>query len=176
MNGLDVKLLLEHLHQDSFGWALFCCGQNPDEAEDALQTAYLKVLEGRAKFNGTASFQTWFFSVIRNTAIDLYRRRRLYRLKFFSFSESHDDDTSYDSENMATHPSSSNAAFKSLLPMLSRRQQEVIQLVFYHELTLEEAACVLDISLGSIRTHYARAKKRLRQLTQIYSEQTCSTN
>ena len=176
MNGLDVKLLLEHLHQDSFGWALFCCGQNPDEAEDALQTAYLKVLEERARYDGKASFRTWLFSVIRKTTIDLYRRKRLYRLRFFSFSEQHDDHMPHGIIEISTNYSNLDEQFHSIVSMLSNRQQEVIQLVYYHELTLEEAAGVLDISIGSVRTHYARAKKRLRQLINIYNEKQCVTN
>jgi DNA-binding CsgD family transcriptional regulator len=42
---------------------------------------------------------------------------------------------------------------------LSKRQQEVLQLVFYHDLTIEDAARVMHISLGAARTHYERGKK-----------------
>jgi DNA-directed RNA polymerase specialized sigma24 family protein len=37
----------------------------------------------------------------------------------------------------------------------------VLQLVFYHGMTIEEAAEVMHISLGSARTHYDRGKKAL---------------
>lgn len=38
---------LEELHPASFGWAVQCCGGDRQEAEDVLQTTYLKVLDGR---------------------------------------------------------------------------------------------------------------------------------
>jgi len=50
------------------------------------------------------------------------------------------------------------------LAALPARQRDVLHLVFYQELTIQEAAQVLQVGLGTARTHFERGKARLREL------------
>ncbi len=151
---------LERLHPASFSWALVCCGRNREEAEDVLQTAYLRVLDGRARFQGRSSFKTFFFGVIRRTAAEQRRRRLLLRWTGLSRVAA---------TTLAPEPSPEESAagaedasrLRGALAKLARRQRTVLELVFGHELTVEEAAGVLGISVGSARSHYHRGKTRL---------------
>ncbi len=81
MDEAELRVQLEQHHTLSHGWALSCCSRDPDLAEDALQTAYLKILQGRARYNGRAAFKTWLFAVIRMTALDERRRQWLRFLR-----------------------------------------------------------------------------------------------
>ncbi|MGH8134304.1 MAG: RNA polymerase sigma factor, partial [Steroidobacteraceae bacterium] len=59
-----------------------------------------------------------------------------------------------------------NKRLSAAVGRLSRRQREVLHLVFYQDLTIEESAQALGLSLGSARTHFERGKQRLRALLQ----------
>jgi RNA polymerase sigma-70 factor (ECF subfamily) len=164
MNKTDLPGELERMHTASFGWALLCCNHRRDEAEEVLQTTYLKVLEERAIFGGGSSLRTWLFGVIRRTAAE-QRRRRWLRIQIFDRWQAGLPVPSHvpDPEHMASTAETSRALLEALA-VLSARQREVLHLVFYQDLTIEEAALVLNLSLGTARTHFERGKRQLRKL------------
>jgi RNA polymerase sigma-70 factor, ECF subfamily len=147
-----------------------CCRRDAAEAEEVLQIVYLKVLTGKARFNGNASFKTWLFAVIRKTASD-QRRKNLLRALITLKAADHATRT-----DRAERPDESayrveiQGIFRRALARLPRRQRESLELVFYHDLNIKEAAAIMGVSLGSARTHYERGKKRLRQLLEESEE------
>lgn len=145
---------IEQLHDASFAWALACCAFSRDEAEDVLQTVYLKVLDGRARHDGRSSLRTWLFAVIRNTAADRRRQSWIWSLGLDRLWHKR-------VPAAAGADGAERAQVRRALAALPARQREVIELVFYHDLTVEEAAGVMGVSVGSARVHYDRAKRRL---------------
>jgi RNA polymerase sigma-70 factor, ECF subfamily len=165
MDITELKVELEKLHKASFGWALSCCRRDATEAEEVLQTVYLKILEGKASFRGESSFKTWLFAVIRNTAIGEHRRRILRTLRFFANPDQAVEPASgEEGPARSFEKSETQVRFQSALRNLPGRQREALHLVFYEDLSLREAADVMGISIGSARQHYDRGKKRLREI------------
>jgi RNA polymerase sigma factor (sigma-70 family) len=162
MEATDLQRELELLHADSFGWALSCCLLRKDDAEEVLQTAYIKVLDGRARFEGRSSFRTWFFGVIRRTASEQHRRRWLRDTLLKRWIAGQPLRSSGSAASPETGADSS--LLRNALSRLPERQEQVLHLVYYQDLTVEEAAGVLGVSLGTARTHFDRGKRRLRQL------------
>jgi RNA polymerase sigma-70 factor (ECF subfamily) len=157
---------LAELHPASFGWALGCCNGDRGEAEDVLQAAYLKVLDGRARFDGGSAFKTWLFAIIRRTAAERRRRSWMRTLAFGRWlTRRADAAPPADPESLACRSEAARRLGASLRA-LPARQRELLHLVFYQDLSIEEAAQVAGISVGSARTHYHRGKMRLRRLLQ----------
>ena len=152
MNQTSLQQLLESHHREAYIWARQCCCFDSELAKDVLQLTYLKILEGKAKLNDAAKAKTWLFSIIRYTAVDELRKGG----NMLPLAEDHElidlpeevDYTDYD-------------AIIKLLPVM---QQQVILMVFYQQMTIEQSAEVLQIQLGTARTHYARGKKKLKEL------------
>ncbi len=153
---------LGELHAASFSWAMTCCRGDATAAEDALQATYVKVLTGGARFGGRSTFKTWLFAVIRNTAREQARKRLKRSLLLGRWFESNPVVESTEAHQREDLESGrTRALVQRALERLSEKQRHVLELVFYHDLTLEEAAGVLDMKLGTARTHYARGKKQM---------------
>lgn len=156
----DLEASLAALHEAGFAWARSCCRGDPDLAADVLQTTYVKVLSGQARFSERSSFRTWLFGVIRLTAMELQRRGGR-ELQFDAEPEVESPSVGADMELIRAEE---HEALRESLSKLADRQREVLHLVFQQELSIAEAAGVMGVSLGSARVHYERAKKRLRAL------------
>jgi RNA polymerase sigma factor (sigma-70 family) len=167
MDDVELKRELERAHADCFGWAMACCRRDRNDAEEVLQTVYLTVLDGRARYDGRSSFRTWLFGVIRLTAASERRKAWLRGLLL----EREAGRGKRGAGILAPHPfappdaevehESRRDGLRHALGHLAKRQREVLQLVFYHDLTVEEAAAVMCLTVGSARTHYARGKANL---------------
>jgi len=181
MRRTELERDLERFHPASFGWALACCGWNREEAQDVLQTAYLKAIDGRARYNGHSSMRTWFFGVVRTTAKERRRYSVVRRSALMNWFRGQGAPEPVPTPEHLTSAASRQAELQRLLARLSSRQRDLLHLVFYQELSIEQAAEVLGVTVGTARTHYERGKARLRKLLSgageaKWTSQTALTN
>ncbi len=165
MSPADLTAELEHLHAAAFGWALSCCGWDRTAAEDVLQASYLKLLDGRARFDERSSFRTFVFGVIARTAREARRRSALRRwLPLASLVLGPEAVDGRPDPATTFARADETARLVRALERLSARQRQVLHLVFYEDLTIAEAAAVAGVAVGTARTHYERAKAALKKL------------
>ena len=164
MEPAELEEWLKALHRESFSWALTCCRGAMSDAEDVLQTVYLHILAGRARYGGQSEFRTWLFAVIRNQAAKEARRQIVRRL--FLQRQTEEEPRvrpGNPSPDALLQGTERERVFEAALHALPRRQREVLHLVFYEDLTIDAAARVMGVSAGSARQHYERGKARLRR-------------
>ncbi|WP_009036090.1 RNA polymerase sigma factor [Indibacter alkaliphilus] len=153
MKPSQLEQVIKELHTEAFLWARQCCSFDGDLAKEVLQQVYLKILEGKARFNEQSSAKTWLYAVIRYTALE--------NLKSESLLTSLDTNTELIADEVHEQ---SDDNHEKLIQLLPEKQREVLLLVFYHGLTLEKSAEVMGLHIGTVRTHYDRAKKNLKTL------------
>ncbi|EAZ82329.2 RNA polymerase sigma factor [Algoriphagus machipongonensis] len=152
MNRKQLDHIIHSYHREAYIWARQCAMFDDELAKDVLQQVYLKILEGRAKLKDPSKAKTWLFSIIRYTAIDALRVSG----KLLSLEDSYDFE---DVQEEIDHTD-----YQAMIKQLPKMQQEVLLMVFYHQMTIEQSAEVLQIGLGTARTHYSRGKMKLKDL------------
>lgn len=157
---------LQAVHGELFGWALTRCGFDRNVAEDLMQEAYVQVLSGAARFDNKSSLRTFLFGVVQNLARSRFRRlaSRLRLTRHHTVVEA-DDGLS-----IGVDESEARLVWNAV-EALPARQRDITELVFCRDMTIEEAATVMGVSVGTGRVHYDRAKKALAERLQ-YLRQT----
>lgn len=146
-----LETILKELHSEAYHWSRQCCSFDEDRAKDVLQLVYLKILEGKAVYKEKSQVKTWLFSVIRFTAYEEFKKEGK------NTSLDHLADMAYEDDPPE------NDSHEALLQALPERQKEVLLMVFYHDMTLEQCAEVMQLHIGTVRTHYDRGKKKLKE-------------
>ena len=141
------------------------CGGDSARADDLAQEAFWQAHRGLAGFRGEARFATWLFRIAYNQFLADARRREPALA----------DDASADADAIAdpSPPLAAHMAMKldveSALARLPAAQRAAIVQCYYHDLSHEEAAFVLDCPVGTVKTHVRRGRERLRVLLAAWS-------
>ena len=163
MDSDQIRSELERLHAPAFGWAMVCCRRDRDLAIETLQQTYCRILSRKTTFRGQSEFSTWLFGVIKMIALEQSRVRQSRPLAC-KRTEPLVDTSSRGSIQATMEQEELADELNAALEKLSNRQREVLHLTFYQELTIEQAAKCMGISVGSARQHYQRGKIRLKKM------------
>jgi RNA polymerase sigma factor (sigma-70 family) len=125
----------------------------------------VELLSGNARFDNKSSLKTFVFSVVQNLARSRFRRLSS-RLRLVKRYQADAVEAVVD----AIEPKADDDVWRAVRA-LPARQRDIIELVFCRELTVEEAAAVMGVTVGTGRVHYDRAKKALRERLQHWVDE-----
>ncbi len=152
----DLKSLLER-HRESLTLFLYGYVRSMEDAEELMLDAFAQVACGRSVFSGKSSFKTWLFSVGRNLALMRLRKRRLT----FSTLEEITDETAEPPE-LALLSAERNRQLYLAMEGLKEEYRRILLLLYFEDMTHEEAARVMGKSLKQIYHLTERGKSALR--------------
>ena len=133
-------------------------------AEDVIGEVFLDVWRQASRFEGRSAVSTWLIAIARFKALSLLRKRR---------EDGLDDETAEaieepsDDPELACESSTRARNCGSASPALSREHREVIDLVYYHEKSVEEVAQIIGIPENTVKTRMFYARKKLGELCRM---------
>lgn len=147
---------------------------NSQDAEEVTQDAFVRAHRGLANFRGDSAFSTWLYQIATNLARNKYwywwRRKRD---KSISFDQPLSEDASmtlsdvFPSEVDTPKDDAIAQEFvervAECMQMLNAKHREILILRNVQNLSYEEIAAVLNISVGTVKSRIARAREGLRE-------------
>jgi RNA polymerase sigma-70 factor (ECF subfamily) len=130
-------------------------------AEDIVSEVFADVWRQAGDFEGRSQVSTWMLSIARYKALSAWRRRQDVELDEFG-ADSIPDETDTPEEAMLR--SDRSAQLRACLKQLSREHREIVDLVYYHDRTIEEVAEIINVPRNTVKTRMFYARKRLAQL------------
>ena len=139
---------------------------NSGEAEEAAQEAFIRAYTRLDSYNPNHKFSTWLLSITSNYCIDLIRKRRAILL---SIDEPLPPHPSLMSEKAsAPEPqlvqSEQQQMVQRLLAELAPEYREAVVLRYWHELSYDEIAEMMDTTVSAIKSRLFRARKQLAEI------------
>ncbi len=154
----DVLAMDTLYERHGLGVLNYLVGQLEDRqhAEEILQDVMMAVWKGAASFRGDSQVRTWLLAIARHRALNARQRRRP------THAPLHEDIQAESHETL--EGAATRMHIQQGLRQLPAEQRETLELVFYHGMTGPEAAALLGVSPGTVKSRLHRAKAALRDM------------
>jgi RNA polymerase sigma-70 factor (ECF subfamily) len=159
---LAMQVLFARHRTNIYRW-LFRFVGNETVAEDLLSDVFFDVWQQAGRFEGRAAVTTWLLSIARFKGLSARRRRAdavLDETIETTVADSADD------PETALQKKSRNELLRQAVMKLSPDHREIIDLVYYHEKSVDDCARILGIPAATVKTRMFYGRKKLAELVQ----------
>jgi RNA polymerase sigma-70 factor, ECF subfamily len=146
------RTLVERYQSRALGHAI-AITRNRDDAQDAVQDAFLNAHRALHTFDRERVFYSWFYAILRNCCYKLVARRR---------TDVVDHPARLDLLESPAVPVDDRLAIERALAALSPTDREIVMLRHLDGLSYAELAAALEVPIGTVMSRLFNARKRLR--------------
>ena len=145
----------------------YLVGQLEDRllAEEVLQDVMLAVWQGAGRFRGDSAVSTWLLAIARRRAISARQRHTPNHVPLGDMLRSSEANPLETVARQAEYHE-----IRAAMQTLPAEQRETLELIFYHGLSGPEAAKVLGVAPGTIKSRLHRAKTLLHRVLRLRKE------
>jgi len=159
---LAMQVLFARHRTPVYRW-LYRLVDNETVAEDLLSDVFFDVWQQAGRFEGRSAVSTWLLSIARFKALSARRRRTHAELDEVIEATVAD---SADNAEVVLEKKHQDEMLRDALTKLSPEHREIIDLVYYHEKSVDDAADILSIPRATVKTRMFYARKKLAELVQ----------
>lgn len=138
--------------------------RNDSTAEDLISDVFLDVWRQAGRFEGRSAVSTWLLSIARFKALSALRRRPDEVLDEEAAGAIEDPS---DDPEISLEKKDKSVLIRQCLTGLSAEHREIIDLVYYHEKSVEEVAEIVGIPENTVKTRMFYARKKLAELLKV---------
>jgi RNA polymerase sigma-70 factor (ECF subfamily) len=130
-------------------------------AEDLVSQVFLDVWRTAGQFEGRSQVSTWMLAIARFKALTALRNRRHEDIDQEEVMQIADTG---DTPETAMDRSQTSSTLRKAIAQLSPAHREIIDLVYYHEKSVEEVGQIIGIPQATVKTRMFYARKHLAEL------------
>ena len=130
-------------------------------AEDLVSQVFLDVWRTASQFQGRSQVSTWLLSIARFKALTAMRQRRFEDIDQEDVRQIPDE---ADTPETSLDRNDTSAILRACVAKLSPAHREIINLVYYHEKSVEEVGQIIGIPQSTVKTRMFYARKQLADL------------
>ncbi len=138
--------------------------RDAEQAEDATQEIFVKILLSLSKFNARSKFSTWLYSITYNFCIDIIRKGKK---EIIVSLEDHtkvdlEDNGMYDAEIMETNV----FRLKEVLNLMNAEDKSILLMKYQDDMSIKEICGVIEKTESAVKMKILRAKERFMKIYQ----------
>ena len=140
---------------------------NPEDAADMAQDAFIKAYNSLTGFRGDSKFSVWLYRIVSNVCLDFLRKQSRRPAVSLSVEDDDGEDVQLDVPNDSMSPQQmlerklTREAVREGLKQLPEDYRQILLLRELQGLSYDEIAQTLDIGVGTVKSRIFRAREKL---------------